>query len=99
MDVFARASNVLTSSSPVVSEGVVTDVIGLIIEGNGPSVGLGTTCEIKFADKIIPAEVVGFRKERILLMPLPSIYMKLLSATYKKVFFIPNLFVPLITIP
>lgn len=70
MDIFARASNVLSSSSPVVSEGIVTDVIGLIIEGNGPSVGIGTTCEIKFADKVIPAEVVGFRKERILLMPL-----------------------------
>lgn len=70
MDIFSRASNVVSLSTPVISEGTVTDVIGLIIEGNGPAVGIGTTCEIRFGDKIIPAEVVGFRKERILLMPL-----------------------------
>ncbi len=70
MDVFSRASNLLVASTPVVSEGIVTDVIGLIVEGNGPSVGIGTTCEIRYGDKVVPAEVVGFRKERILLMPL-----------------------------
>lgn len=70
MDVFSRASNSVLSSKPIVSEGVVTDVIGLIIEGSGPSVGIGTTCEIRYGDKVVPAEVVGFRKEKVLLMPL-----------------------------
>jgi len=42
---------------------------GLIIEGNGPAVGVGSTCSIVQGDKSMNAQVVGFRKDRILLMP------------------------------
>ena len=64
----------LEQSNPVTARGVVTDVIGLIIEANGPPVGLGVTCTIHQGDKEISAQVVGFKKDRILLMPLGELH-------------------------
>lgn len=52
--------------------GRVSQVVGLTIESTGPEVNLGAACLIranKYA-KPISAEVVGFRKNNILLMPL-----------------------------
>lgn len=70
MDLWQRAQDALIRSNPIAVSGVVTDVIGLIIEGNGPAVGVGTTCSIVQGEQELLAQVVGFRKERILLMPL-----------------------------
>lgn len=55
--------------------GKVTQVVGLIIESAGPSVSIGRLCTIENRDdgSKIKAEVVGFRDDRILLMPLGSI--------------------------
>src|SRR4051812_13915345 len=52
--------------------GAVTGVAGLIIESDGPNVGLGELCVIRSsrADFSVRAEVVGFREHRVLLMPL-----------------------------
>jgi flagellum-specific ATP synthase len=52
--------------------GRVVAVTGLVIESNGPNVGLGELCTLRSArdDFEVAAEVVGFRGERILLMPL-----------------------------
>jgi flagellum-specific ATP synthase len=52
--------------------GTVTAVTGLIIESDGPNVGLGEFCLIRSprADFSVQAEVVGFREHRVLLMPL-----------------------------
>ena len=52
--------------------GHVTGVTGLIIESEGPNVGLGELCQLR-SDRdnfSVTAEVVGFRGERVLLMPL-----------------------------
>ncbi len=51
--------------------GEVTKVIGLTIEANGPRARLGEICRV-FTDpaQSIPAEVVGFRDQRLILMPL-----------------------------
>jgi flagellum-specific ATP synthase len=52
--------------------GHVTGVTGLIIESEGPNVGLGELCQLR-SDRdnfSVMAEVVGFRGERVLLMPL-----------------------------
>lgn len=73
MDVWSRANLALQQSKAVIKQGTVTDVIGLIIEGNGPSVAVGTTCEIRLSDRSVPAQVVGFRKDKVLLMPLGDI--------------------------
>jgi flagellum-specific ATP synthase len=51
--------------------GRVTQVIGLLIESQGPVVHLGEMCSIYTRDgQAIPCEVVGFREERVLLMSL-----------------------------
>jgi flagellum-specific ATP synthase len=52
--------------------GTVTGVAGLIIESDGPNVGLGDLCVIRSTrvDFSVRAEVVGFREHRVLLMPL-----------------------------
>ncbi|MCB1745001.1 MAG: EscN/YscN/HrcN family type III secretion system ATPase, partial [Gammaproteobacteria bacterium] len=58
---------------PVVQRlGLVTGVAGMVIESDGPNVGLGELCLIRSSrsDFSMPAEVVGFREHRVLLMPL-----------------------------
>ncbi len=52
--------------------GRVSQVIGMVIESNGPGIPVGSMCEVdtfKGASRI-PAEVVGFREGKVLLMPL-----------------------------
>jgi flagellum-specific ATP synthase len=55
--------------------GKVTQVVGLVIEAAGPAVSIGRLCTIenRTNGKKIKAEVVGFRDDRILLMPLGPI--------------------------
>jgi flagellum-specific ATP synthase len=57
---------------PVQRVGTVTGVAGLIIESDGPNVGLGELCLIRSprSEFGVRAEVVGFREQRVLLMPL-----------------------------
>ena len=74
MDVWTKADTILQQSNPVLARGEVTDVVGLIVEGNGPPVGLGITCQIIQGQRRIPAQVVGFKKDRILLMPLGELH-------------------------
>ena len=52
--------------------GRVTQVVGLTIESSGPDVNVGSKCFIKANanSASVIAEVVGFRNNRILLMPL-----------------------------
>lgn len=59
---------------PVVEiSGRVTQVVGLVVESNGPNARIGDLCLIEsLGDEQIPAEVVGFRGDRTLLMPLGS---------------------------
>ena len=56
----------------VKKKGRVDRVTGLIIEGDGPPVSLGSLCTIisNQRNKRVDAEVVGFRDQKILLMPL-----------------------------
>jgi len=55
--------------SPVV--GKVSQVVGLVIEASLPDAGLGELCHIHARDgRRIRAEIVGFRGDRVLLMPL-----------------------------
>ncbi|MCL2702311.1 MAG: flagellar protein export ATPase FliI [Defluviitaleaceae bacterium] len=60
------------SPSYIKKLGRVTQVVGLTIESTGPEVNLGAACAIKANKyaKPITAEVVGFRSNNILLMPM-----------------------------
>ena len=52
--------------------GKVNHMVGLVIESNGPPVSVGELCEIRntgLSDSV-DAEVVGFRDNKVLLMPL-----------------------------
>jgi len=55
--------------------GKVTQVVGLVIESAGPAVSIGRLCNIENFDgsSRVQAEVVGFRDDRLLLMPHGSI--------------------------
>ena len=54
--------------------GKITEIIGLTIEADGPKSSIGDLCYIynTYGEKPTMAEVVGFKKDRILLMPLAS---------------------------
>jgi flagellum-specific ATP synthase len=54
--------------------GKVTQVVGLVIESAGPAISIGRLCQIENHDgSRVMAEVVGFRDDRLLLMPYGSI--------------------------
>jgi len=51
-------------------KGKVTKIVGLTIEADGPLLGIGTRCSIDSIDgRTILAEIVGFKDDRIVLMP------------------------------
>ena len=64
--------NAVKSAETVLLKGKITKIIGLVIESDGPSVNLGELCYIhpRIEAPLLPAEVVGFRENRVLLMPL-----------------------------
>jgi len=64
--------NKLEEINPVKSVGRVTRAVGLIIEARGPAVSVGDLCYLSSANtgKTTTLEVIGFRDNRVLLMPL-----------------------------
>ncbi|WP_019553198.1 flagellar protein export ATPase FliI [Propionispira raffinosivorans] len=63
----------IQSCESIKMNGKITQVIGLVIESQGPNVSLGELCYVcSRLDNIepIPAEVVGFRGGFVLLMPI-----------------------------
>lgn len=63
---------VIDSVDPVTLCGRVSQVIGLVIESDGPSVSIGETCIIEdgSGSNTVKCEVVGFKGDKVLLMPL-----------------------------
>ncbi|MBF0110833.1 MAG: FliI/YscN family ATPase [Magnetococcales bacterium] len=55
--------------------GRVSQVVGLLIEGTGPAASIGDLCEVlpEGEGEPLKAEVVGFRNNSLLLMPLGSL--------------------------
>lgn len=67
----AKYRSAVAKAKPVRLHGKVTQVVGLVIEGYCPDTSVGAICEIKPKEgDPIPAEVVGFRNNKTLLMPL-----------------------------
>mgnify|MGYP001766459888 FL=1 len=65
----------LDRSQLVRINGRVVQVVGLVVESQGPDVRVGDLCSIRFRDstRSLKAEVVGFRGDRVLLMPLGTL--------------------------
>jgi flagellum-specific ATP synthase len=62
----------LASVNPIKLVGSVKRAVGLVVESQGPPVSVGELCEIvgKDGGAPIPAEVIGFRDNVVLSMPL-----------------------------
>ena len=68
LDVYRQA---IGQGSTIRACGIVKEVVGMVIEGQGPGVPIGGICSVEVkSGSTIPAEVVGFRNNRVLLMPL-----------------------------
>lgn len=68
-----RILNAVAASETMLLTGKVTQIIGLVIESDGPNAIIGELCYIYPRNTSLPplrAEVVGFREKRVLLMPL-----------------------------
>lgn len=72
---FAKYHHRLAQANPIRVHGKVTEIIGLVVEGHGPAASIGELCGIFPGGDTppLPAEVVGFKKGKVLLMPLQSI--------------------------
>ena len=67
-----RYIDMLDSVDLVRQNGKVRQVIGVVIESLGPNMAVGETCHIQYKRTAEPvlAEVVGFRDNKVLIMPL-----------------------------
>lgn len=66
----------LAAIDPVRVNGKVTQVIGLTVESEGPEARIGDVCHIYPSRSLEPvvAEVVGFRNNKVILMPLGELH-------------------------
>lgn len=67
---FARVDQALSQGRLIEVHGSVSDVAGLVIECNGPNAAIGDVCIVGGQSGQVSCEVVGFRGDRTLLMPL-----------------------------
>ncbi len=67
-------SDIIKKTKTIKEVGKITEIIGLTIESDGPKSSIGDLCYIynDYNDSPTMAEVVGFKKDKILLMPLAS---------------------------
>ena len=75
MKILNDYKNIIKKSNPIKDIGRVIQIIGLIIEADGPKGSIGDLCYVKTQsnNSIIMTEIVGFREGKILLMPLGNI--------------------------
>jgi len=60
----------IKKTDEVIISGRVTKIVGLTIEADGPLLGIGTRCTIESPDgRKILAEIIGFKDDRVVLMP------------------------------
>lgn len=65
-----RCLDAVERSDPYRWTGTVVELVGLLIESEGPAAALGDFCEIHCADgRRIRTQVMGFRNHRVLSMP------------------------------
>ena len=71
----SKYESMLDRINPIRVNGKVSEIVGLMVEGHGPAASIGDVCGIIPVAGNLPveAEVVGFRKGRVLLMPLVTV--------------------------
>lgn len=66
-----RYFEALPRIDPVRSAGRVTDIVGLLVESEGPATAIGDFCEVRTSTgRSIRTQVIGFRNSHVLSMPL-----------------------------
>jgi flagellum-specific ATP synthase len=71
---FERFHSALRDVDLLDCQGFVVRVSGQVVESSGPSLGLGELCSIQIrSGRWVPAEVVGFQNDHLILMPLEHI--------------------------
>lgn len=68
-DYFDRAKTAVEQSSLYEMRGEVLDARGLIIEATGPRLPVGSAVKIKQGKGSVDAQIVGFLRDKVLLMP------------------------------
>lgn len=70
-----RLGPLVDFADPYPRSGFVTDMVGLVIEAYCPKAQIGSVCHIHSEQQRDPieAEVVGFREDKVLLMPLDEL--------------------------
>jgi flagellum-specific ATP synthase len=69
-----RVRRAIRETDPLAVSGRVAQIVGLVVEAAGPHARIGDVCTIENGDADpLLAEVVGFRNDRILLMPLRAL--------------------------
>jgi flagellum-specific ATP synthase len=65
----------LEALNPIQVQGKVTQVVGLVVAAAGPACRIGAVCDIftREGGRPLAAEAMGFREQRVLLMPLEEI--------------------------
>ena len=70
----ARYLDAVNRTEPIRRIGRVVEMVGLLVESEGPAAAVGDFCEIRLAaGRLMRAQVVGFREGRMLLMPLEEV--------------------------
>lgn len=74
LQLIAKCRDAVRDLDPVKVYGRVSKGVGLVIEGTGPRANIGDVCQIQAnasaQESFVEAEVIGFRDDKILLMPL-----------------------------
>jgi len=66
-----RYAELVNRIDPMCLEGEVVELVGLIVESRGPVAAIGDFCEVRTrAGRRIRTQVIGFRRGRVLSMPL-----------------------------
>lgn len=71
VDILSKYRDAINEVDVVQAAGKVERIVGLTIESLGPPVSYGDICKVKLArNEYLLTEVVGFNKNRIILMPI-----------------------------
>ncbi|MCD6153928.1 MAG: flagellar protein export ATPase FliI [Syntrophobacterales bacterium] len=72
---FEKYHRIIKDIDPLITYGKVSSVIGLLVEGHKHGTSIGEMCRIypNGNNRTIGAEVVGFREEKVLLMPFGNL--------------------------
>lgn len=73
LQLFEQSAAAIRLATNYELRGFVTNVTGVVIEATGPFVSIGSTVTLESGRSVVAAQVVGFKKDKILLMPYGEI--------------------------